>query len=120
MKGLTYYGAIRFHEKFTAVAATHETEFDRVDLGEVQNIKRVVVRNQTNANSDVAVSLSSGGLETFLGYIRGLAANEWAYIELDEYLVEGERLKLAWSGLTAGDVIESRVTGLLHYREKFT
>ena len=109
---------LRIALKNTASATTLDVETDKVKTGDQWKVDRIMLRNQTRANSDVVVYINTGAYNHAIAFERGLADNEWSYLDLDLILKEGESLVFSWSDIVSSDVLDSHITGERRYQIK--
>ncbi len=109
---------LRRKVRATTSATTHTADAEAVRTGEIWWIERVLLRNQTRANSDIEVYISGRGSDHAVGVIENIGDNFWGQIEVDLRLYEGEYLRFQWSDVVSGDVLDMHYNGHVHYRRE--
>ena len=108
---------LRINLKLTASTTTHDVSTDKVKTGEQWKIDQIIVRNNTRANSDVEVYINTGAYYHAVDFVRGIAESEWAKLDIDLTLKEGESLRFYWTDVADGDVLDMHITGDRRYRK---
>ncbi len=109
---------LRRQVRATASATTHTADADRVKMGDVWFIDRIMVRDDSRSNADVEVYIAGGGSDHAVAVIENLGDNFWGQIDVDLRLYEGEFLRFKWRQVVSGDVLDMHYNGRIHYREE--
>ena len=80
-------------------------------------LQNVAVKNDTTANSDCILSVYDGSYSHVLYYFENLGSNVWSNVKISLWLMEMERIRLEWSSIISGDILDVHISGQKRFKE---